>query len=181
MSPLRIHPRFMLLSAADSESPSTSSARTTPVIRSATAIPSPVTLTSTIYCNYDPFRSRLTAITALSSCGHSDSTPRIGTVRPLAFVGRQKYGDEVEPDATLCDIIRVTRSPYHLPRINYRPDLRSSCRQFRYPPVRSIYDLLRADELYPLSCFLALRNSHLVNGRSDYPLGTRCSSRSAYL
>ena len=78
------------------------------------------------------------------------------------FVGRQKYEDEVKPDAILRDVIGGCS--YHPPRTRYKPDSRPSCRQSLVRPFACLYTLLPTNELYPFSRSLALL---VVNGRSQ--------------
>jgi len=82
------------------------------------------------------------------------------------FVSWQKYGDEVKVDTMAYDInagdaVPPTANPFPTRFASFLPTLvhLSAC----------IYTLLRTNELYILSYFLA---SLIVDGRSAYALGT---------
>ena len=77
------------------------------------------------------------------------------------LVGRQEYGDEVKADTLLRDVMRGPSVP---PTTNPLPTRFTS-----FPPRVPPPPLLPTNELYILSCFLALL---IVDGRSDCPLGT---------
>ena len=78
------------------------------------------------------------------------------------LVGPQKYVDEVKADTLLRDVMRG---------MSVLPDSRPSYRQSLVRLFACIPTLIPTNELCILSCFLALL---IVDGRSDWPLGTWC-------
>ena len=90
------------------------------------------------------------------------------------LVSRQKYGNEVKADIMLRGVVREmsaspTVNPLPTRFTSILPDSCPSYRQSLASPFACIYTLLPTNELYILSCFLALL---IVDGRSDCPLGT---------
>jgi len=94
---------------------------------------------------------------------HLASTPY---VRPI-FVSCQKCEDGVKVDTMLHDV--HAGIPYNPSRIHHRPDSRPAYRKSLVRPFARIYTLLPTNELYILSCFLALL---IVDEHSECPLGT---------